>query len=78
MRNPEPELENETHKLVSDLEIQTDHLVLVSWSVIMNKKREPAEWWTLPFQKDHWVKMKENEKRDKYVDLARKLNKKEA
>ena len=40
MHNPESVLENETHKLVWDFEIQTDHLISArrSEQVIINKK----------------------------------------
>ena len=60
MHNPKSVLENETHKLLWDFEIQTDHLILARRSgleIVNNKKkkkkekkkkREPAELWTLP------------------------------
>ena len=38
----------------------------------MKEKSEPAELWTLF---DHRVKLKEREKKDKYMDLARELKK---
>ena len=41
--------------------------------LINKKKRELANWWTVPA--DHRVKLKENEKMDKYLDLARELKK---
>ena len=45
MHNPESVLENETHKLLWDFEIQTDHLISTRRPdlVIINKKRKPAE-----------------------------------
>ena len=45
MHNPESILENETHKILWDFEIQTDPLILASQQdlVIINKKREPAK-----------------------------------
>ena len=61
MYNPESVLENETHKLVWDYEIQPDHLI---------SAREPA------ILADHKVKLNESEKKDIYLDLARKLKKK--
>ena len=42
--------------------------------VIFNKKREPAELWTLMSQQTR-VKLKEIEKKDKYMDLVRELKK---
>ena len=45
MHNPESVLENETHKLFWDFEIQTDHLILPRGLdlIIINKKKELAE-----------------------------------
>ena len=45
MHNSESALENEMHKILSDFEIQTDHLILARWpdQLIVNKKRKPAE-----------------------------------
>ena len=42
--------------------------------VIVNKKKT-CELWTLLSQQDHKVKSKESEKKDKYLDVARKLKK---
>ena len=41
----EPILENDTHKILWDFEIQTDHLIPARRPdlVIINKKREPVE-----------------------------------
>ena len=57
MHDSESVLENETHKLLWDFEIQTDHLiparqpdiVIVKKKEKKEKKRKPAEYWTLPF-----------------------------
>ena len=45
MHNPEPVLENDTHKLLWDFDIQTDHLILARKPdlIIINKKRESAK-----------------------------------
>ena len=47
MHNPESVLENETHELLKNFEIQTDHLISVRRPDLMtvnnNNKREPAE-----------------------------------
>ena len=42
-------LENETHKLLWDFDIQTDHLMSAGRPdlIIINKKKELAELWTL-------------------------------
>ena len=41
MHNPESVLENETHKLLWDFEIQMDHLISVRQpDLILNKKKE--------------------------------------
>ena len=76
LHNPDSVLENETHKIPWDFKIQMDHLILARRPdlVIINKKitcrivnfRVPA---------DHRVKLKESEKENKYIDLARELKK---
>ena len=45
MHNPESFLENETHKILCDFEIQTVHLILARWpdQKTVNEKRELAE-----------------------------------
>ena len=49
MYKPEFVLENETHEILLDFEIQTDHLIPARRPdlVIINKKRETAELWIL-------------------------------
>ena len=44
MHNPESVLENDTHKILWDFEIQTDNLISAKRPdlVVVNKKREPA------------------------------------
>ena len=56
MHKSESDLENETHNILQDFEIKTDHLDF-----------------TIPA--DHRMKTKENQKRYKYLDLARELKK---
>ena len=72
MHNPASVLENETHKLLWDFDIQIDHLILTRRPdlVIINKKKKR---FTTPT--DHGVKFKESEKKDKYPDLAWELKK---
>ena len=45
MHNPAPDLENDTHKLLWDFNIQTDHLIPARRPdlIIINKKRELAK-----------------------------------
>ena len=49
MHNPAPVLENNTHKLLWDFDIHTDHLISTRWPglIIINKKRELAKLSTL-------------------------------
>ena len=79
MYNPEPVLENDTHKLLWDFDIQTDHLISVRRPVlkIINKKKKEENCKNVDFTvpADHRIKLKECEKGDKYLDLARELKK---
>ena len=79
MHDPEPVLENDTHKLQWDFDIQTDHLISVRRAdlIIINKKRKMKFCKIVDFAvpADHRMKLKECEKRDKYLDLARELKK---
>ena len=49
MHNPASVLENDTHKLLWDFDIQTDHLILAKRPdlIIINKKRKSAKLSTL-------------------------------
>ena len=81
MLNPESILENETHIILWDFDIQTDHLISARRPDLVivkkkKKKKKPAKEMALLFQQtDDKVKLKESEKRDKYLDLARELKK---
>ena len=46
MHKPESVLKNETHKILRDFEIQTDHLIPARRPdlVLINKKRELLNW----------------------------------
>ena len=68
MHNPAPVLENDTHKLLWDFDIHTDHLISARKpdQIIINKKKENS---------DHRINLKKCEKKDKYLDLARELKK---
>ncbi len=75
MHNPAPALENDLHKLLWDFNIQTDHLIPVRRPdlIIINKKRICKTDFDVPA--DHRINLKESEKKDKYLDLARELKK---
>ena len=83
--NPAPVLENNTHRFLCDFDIHTD---LISNRrpdlIITNKKKKKKKkkkrkrnckivGFAVPA--DHRIKLKEREKKDKYLDLARELKK---
>ena len=78
MHNPAPVLENNTHKLLSDFDVQTDHLISARRPdlIIINKKKRTCKSVDFAIPADHRTKLKECEKKDKYLDLARELKKK--
>ena len=69
MHNPEYVLENETHKILWDFEIQTDHLI--------STDKKERTYWIVDFAvpADYRVKLKKSKKKDKYLDLAKELKK---
>ena len=81
MHNPAPVLENATHKLLWDFNIQTDHVIPARRPdlIIINKKKKKRKKickivdFAVPA--DHRINLKESEKKDKYLDLARELKK---
>ena len=79
MHNPAPFLENARHKLLWDFNIQTYHLIPTSRPdlIIINnkKKKRTCKIVDLPVPADHRIRLKECEKRDKYLDLAKELKK---
>ena len=77
MHNPAPVLENDTHNLLWDFYIQTDHLISARKPdlIIINKKKRTCKIVDFAVLTDHRIKLKENEKKDKYLDLARELKK---
>ena len=79
MQNPASVLENDTHKLLWDFDIQTDHLISArrpNSKIINYKKKRTCKIVNFVIPADHRLKLKENEKKDKYLDLARDLKKK--
>ena len=77
MHNPVWVRENETHKILWDFEIQINNVIPARQPdlVIVNKKKRTFQIVDIAVPADHKVKLKENEKRDKYLDLTRELNK---
>ena len=86
IHNPAPVLENDTHKLLLDFDIHTDHLISTRRpdQIIINNKNKKQKNknkkktriykivdFAVPV--DHRIKLKECEKKDKYLDLAREL-----
>ena len=73
MHNSEPILENESQKILWNFEIQTNHLISARQPdlVIIKKKKGTCRIVDFAVPADHRVKLKESEKRDKYLDLAR-------
>ena len=75
MHNPTPVLDYETHKLFWHLDIQTDHIIKARRLdlIIINKKKRTRQIVDFVVPAGHRVKLKESEKKDKYLDLARKF-----
>ena len=75
MHDPAPVRENDTHKLQQDFDIHTDHII---WArrpdlIIINKKKRTCKIVDFAVPADYRKKLKECEKKDKYLDLAREL-----
>ena len=77
MHNPAPIIENATHKLLWDFNIQTDHLIPARRPDLISTKKKTRTRKIVNFAvpADHRIKLKECEKKDKYLDLARELKK---
>ena len=77
MHNPAPVLENATHKLQWDFNIQTDNLIPVRRPdfIIINKIKRTFKIVDFAVPADHRLKLKGGEKKNKYLDLARELKK---
>ena len=75
MHNWAPVLENNTHKLWWDFDTHTDHLISdrIPDLIIINKKKRNCKIVDFAVLADHRIKLKEWEKKDKYLDLAREL-----
>ena len=77
MHNSESMLENETHKLLWNFEIQTDPQISARRPdlIIINKKIENLPNCRLCYPSWPQSKIEKSEKKDKYLDLARELKK---
>ena len=76
MHNQESVVEKETHKLLWDFEIQTDHQISARPDlIIINNKKRICRIVDFVVPADNKVKLKECEKKDKYLDLAWELKK---
>ena len=73
MHNPSSVLENDTHKLLWDFDVQMDHLISarqLDLIIINKKKKRTCKIVDFVVSADHRVKLKESEKKDKYLKLA--------
>ena len=77
MHKPAHVKENDTHKLLWDFNIQTDHLIPARRPdlIIINKKKRICKIVDFAVPADHRINLKECKKKDKYLDLARELKK---
>ena len=70
MHNPAPVLENATHKLLWDFNIQTDHLISARRPDLIiiskkKKKKRTRKIFHFAVPADHRIKLKQCEKKDK-------------
>ena len=75
MHNQAPFLENNTHKLLWDFDIRTDHLLSARrpGQKIINRKKGICKIVDFAVPADYRIKLKECEKKDKYLNLSREL-----
>ena len=71
MHNPASVLKNDTDKFLWDFGIQTDHLI----SARRPEKTRTCKIVDFAVPAHHRIKLKESEKKDMYLDLARELKK---
>ena len=77
MQNPKFVQVNETHKLLWDFDIQTDHQISARRLdlIVINNKKWTCRNVNFAVPADHRVRLKESKKKNKYLDLARELKK---
>ena len=68
---------NDTHKFQEDFDKETDHLILARRPdlIVINKKKRTWKIIDFAVLADHRIKLKESEKKLKYLNLARLLKK---
>ena len=69
---------NNNNKLLWDFEKHTDHIISArrpDMIIIINKKKRTCKIVDFAVLPGHRIKLKEREKKDKYLELARKLKK---
>ena len=71
MHNPAPVLENNTHKLLWDFDIHTGPLISARRPdlIIIKKKKRTCKIVDFAVPADHRIKLKESEKKDKYLEI---------
>ena len=77
MHNPAAVLENDTHKLLWGFDIQKDHLISNKRSdfILIKKKKTICKIVDIAVPAGHRIKLKECEKKDKFLDVSWELNK---
>ena len=77
MHNPAPPLENDSHKLLWDSSIKTDHLIPARRPdlIIIIKKKRLCKIVDFAVPAELRINLKESEQKDKYLDFARELKK---
>ena len=73
MHNPAPVLENDSHKLLWDFNIQKDQLIPARRPglILINKKKENLQNCRICCPGGLQINLKESEKKGKFLDLAR-------
>ena len=66
-----------THKLLWNFDIQTDHLISTRRPdlIVINNNNNNKKVVDFALSANHRIKLKESEKKDKFLDLARELQK---
>ena len=74
MHKPESVIENETHKILWHFEMQADHRISARRPILVmiNKGKRTFHQVDYVIPADQRAKIKESEKKDKYLDISRK------
>ena len=75
MHNPAHVLENNSHKLLWDFDIHTDHLISTRRPdlILINKQKRTCKIVDFAVPVDLRIKLKKREKKDKYLDLEKTI-----